>query len=324
MQIINKAKITAIIFVILMMTSSSLLAMPVNAQAAHGGAPAANGSVPLPAGVTPDLTVNPTLIVTESPSILGLGQTILINVWFEPPVALTRYITGFKVTLTKPDGSTDVLTLNSFQGDSTSWSYYVPDQLGAWKVDCSQAGAYFPAGNYTVPLGISGLAGAGGVPLTETFTKSFYYAPSNAPQQTFTVQQDMIASWPPAPLPSEYWTRPIEFENREWSQVAGDYPWTGPGQDFINGYTWPADTNQYSSAYYGFTPYVTGPNSAHILWKRPSPLGSISGLIGSAYGTKSVTTGGGGPNIIYQGRCYQTYSSVTGEQRYFHYSLAML
>ena len=310
MQIINKAKITAIIFVILMMTSSSLLAMPVNAQPAHGGAPAANGSILLPAGVTPDMTIDDTVVVTVNPHVVGVGQAVLINLWMEPAVSLTRYLTGYKVTLTKPDGTTDVFTLNSFQGDSTAWLSYVPDKVGAWKVDFTMPGGYFPAGNYTVPLGISGIAGAGGVPYMESFTRSLYYAPATAQQQTFTVQSDMVASWPPAPLPTDYWTRPIPFENREWSQISGDYPWFGPGSASINGYTWPANTNYYYSPQYQFTPYVTGPTSAHILWKRPGPLGSTSGIVGGAYGTRGSTTGGGGPNIIYQGRCYQTYSSV--------------
>ena len=246
MQIINKAKITAIFVVILMITSVSVLAIPVHAQAIpppHGGAPAANGSIPLPAGVTPDMTVDPKAVVAARPTLVGLGQTILINLWLEPPVALSRYLTGYKVTLTKPDKTTDVVTLPSYQGDSTAYFEYVVDQVGTWKIDFNFPGGYFPAGNYTVPLGISGIAGAGGQPYTETFTRSFYYAPTDALQQTVTVQTEMVASWPPIPLPTEYWTRPVQFENREWSQISGDFPWSGPGQDSINGYTWPADTS---------------------------------------------------------------------------------
>jgi len=308
---LDKTKSTTILAIVLLMASVTLIAMPVNAQPSHGGAPAANGSILLPAGVTPDMTIDDTVVVTVSPHVLGLGQTLLINMWMEPAVSLTRYLTGYKVTLTKPDGSTDVFTLNSFQGDSTAWMNYAPDQIGTWKVDFEMPGAYFPAGNYTVPLGISGIAGAGGVPYMESFTRSLYYAPFTAQQQTFVVQSDMISSWPGSPLPTDYWTRPIPFENREWSQVAGDYPWFGPGAASINGYNWPADTSYYYSPQYQFYPYVTAPNSAHILWKRLGPLGTTgSGIVGGAYGTKGIATGGGGPNIILEGKCYQTYSAV--------------
>ena len=313
MQIKNsvyKAKILSTLVIILMMTAGSLLSMPVQAQdISHGGSPSGvpNGSIPLPSGVTADMIVGDTVVVAVRPHTVGLGQTVLINFWMEPPVALSRYIAGYQLTLTKPDGSKELFTLNSFQGDSTGYLEYNADQLGTWKVDLTMPGAYFPAGNYTVPLGISGIAGAGGVPYTETFTRSLYYKPSSAVQQTFTVQSEAVASWPPASLPTNnYWTRPVEFENREWASILGDYPWSGPG----GGANWPADTNPYWSATYQFTPYVQGPTSAHIVWKRQGPLGGASGLIGEGYNAKSVTTGGGGPNIIYQGRCYQTYQGV--------------
>ena len=274
---------------ILMMTTGSLLSMPVQAQdISHGGSPSGvpNGSIPLPSGVTADMIVGDTVVVAVRPHTVGLGQTVLINFWMEPPVALSRYIAGYQLTLTKPDGSKELFTLNSFQGDSTGYLEYNTDQLGTWKVDLTMPGAYFPAGNYTVPLGISGIAGAGGVPYTETFTRSLYYKPSSAVQQTFTVQSEAVASWPPASLPTnKYWTRPVEFENREWATILGDYPWSGPG----GGANWPADTNPYWSATYQFTPYVQGPTSAHIVWKRQGPLGGASGLIGEGYNAKSVS-----------------------------------
>ncbi len=310
MQFSKKILNTVAILAILLMTSSVMLTTPVQAQdISHGGSPSGvpNGSIPLPSGVTADMTIGDTIVVAVRPHTVGIGQPVLINFWMEPPVALSRYIAGFQLAITKPDGTVETLTLNSFQGDSTGYAEIKPDQLGTWKVDLTMPGAYFPAGNYTVPLGISGIAGAGGVPYTETFTRSLYYKPSSAVQQTFTVQSEAVASWPPAPLPTNtYWTRPVEFENREWATILGDFPWSGPG----GGTNWPADTNPYWSATYQFTAYVQGPTSAHIVWKRQGPLGGASGLIGEGYNAKSVTTAGGGPNIIYQGRCYQTYQGV--------------
>ncbi len=304
-----------LITAILLISCFAIIPIQVKAQVeiTHGGSPTGvpNGSTALPSGVTPDLTIGDRLVVSLRPTTVGLGQPIMVNMWMEPPVAYSRYITGFKVTLTKPDGTTAVTTMDSYQGDSTAWFEYIPDQMGTWKVDFSMPGAYFPAGNYTVPLGISAIAGANGAAYTETFTKSCYYMPATAPQQTFTVQNEQVASWPPSPLPNDYWTRPVEFENREWSTILGDYPWWGPGQASINGYNWPSGSSYTWGYGYNFVPYVTGPTSCHIVWKQQSPNGDMSGIMGGANGIQGITTGGGGPSLIVEGRAYQTYSAVT-------------
>jgi hypothetical protein len=97
------------------------------------------------------------------------------------------------VTLTKPDGTKEVITLNSYPADGTGWFEYVVDQIGMWKIKFEFLGGYFPAGNYTVPIG-SGTAYDG---YTESYNQSVYYLPDSTPEQTLTVQQDMVASWPP-------------------------------------------------------------------------------------------------------------------------------
>ena len=99
----------------------------------------------------------------------------------------------------------------------------------------------------------------------------------------------------------------IPMENREWAAIQGDYPWEGPATGLNANF--PADTNTYTSPAYSFTPYVQGPTSAHILWARQ---GALSGVVGSDYGSSQEFTGaGGGPNIIFQGRCYQTVGGVS-------------
>jgi len=70
--------------------------------------------------------------------------------------------------------------------------------------------------------------------------------------------------------------------------------------------------NPYMSNY-AFTPYVTGPTSAHVLWARMSANG---GLMGGEGGIYAYTNGGMTgtftctPNMIYNGRCYQTVTKV--------------
>ncbi len=104
------------------------------------------------------------------------------------------------------------------------------------------------------------------------FLDSAYYKPSSTAEIELTVQQDMVASWPPSPLPTDYWTRPISPENREWWIIGGNTPFNGAG----GGPYWPANTNIYRSNY-KFTPYVEGPTSSHIVWRKPGGMDGIFG-----------------------------------------------
>ena len=113
----------------------------------------------------------------------------------------------------------------------------------------------------------------------------------------------MVCSWLPAALPTDYWSRPISPENREWWVIAGSYPATGyVGGGAIWDQLYP-DTNPAWSDRYSFTPWVQAPNSAHIVWKR---LDAIAGLVGGSGGTSSGLTTPATPAVIYAGRCYQT------------------
>ncbi len=250
-----------------------------------------NGSIELPAGVTPDITVKTDVYLSIRPNPVGKGQSILINLWNDPGPSYARYFTDYTLIITKPDESTDTIKMDSYPADGTAWLEYVPDQVGEWKFKFDFLGGFFPAGNYTIPEGVS-YAG-----YTETYTKSVYYLPDSTPETTIYVQEDMVASWPVSELPTDYWTRPVSPEHREWASILGDYPWHGPGYE-----PWPAKTSYYQSNYQ-FTPYVQAPNSSHVVWRMQ---GAIGGLTGGRHGDLSFTSGGGTPSIIYQGRAYQS------------------
>jgi hypothetical protein len=294
----NMTKAT-VISLTLLMASSTLMAILVSAQddGAHGGSAGdpKNGSIPLPAGITPDTTVKSDIYLSFRPNPVGINQPILVNIWLDPGPSYVRHFTGYKVTITKPDGSTEVKTLNSYPADGTSWFEYVPDQIGTWKLKFEFPGGYFPAGNYSVPIG-SGTSYDG---YTETYNQSVYYLPDATDEQTLTVQSEMVASWPPSPLPSDYWTRPVPPEHREWWPILGNYPWRGPG----GGPDWPSKTSTTWNSRQAFTPWVRAPNTAHIAWKR---LDTISGVVGGENGF--ITLGGGGttPSIVYGGFAYSS------------------
>jgi hypothetical protein len=289
-------KKATVIALVLLMALVMLMAMPVQAQTVTNLQE--GGSVPLPTGVTPDFQVDTNVFLSFRPSPVGVGQAILVNIWCEPPIHVSRYMKGYKVTITNPEGAQDVITKDSYRGDSTAWFEYVVDQVGTWKIKFEFPGAYFPAGNYTAAAGSSVSQAR-----YNSFEESCYYKPSSTKEQELVVQSDIIASWPPAALPSDYWTRPVAFANRDWQPILGNYPWRGPG----GGSNWPADTSIYWNDRQNFIPYVQAPNTAHIVWKRQE---AISGIIGGDIPGFQMSTTSSVPTIIYAGRCYQTITKV--------------
>ncbi len=287
----HKSKFAAIALVLLMASVTLSLYIPVQAQELQP-----SGSVRLPAGVTPDVVVKTKACLSFRPNPVGIGQTILINMWISPALHRARYHTGYKVTIADPDGNEDVYTMDSYHADATAWLEYVVDQVGTWKLKFEFPGGYFPAGIYVDPRTGNNV----------TFPGSCYYEPASTEWQELVVQEDMVLSWPPSPLPTDYWTRPVAVEHREWASILGDFPWHGPG----GGPDWPAETNKYWDTRYNFVPYVQGPNSAHIVWKR---IGDISGLVGAGQGYAALTSGSGGPSVVFQGKCYQVLDLPGGE-----------
>jgi hypothetical protein len=300
----NTAKTTAVITLILIMASITLMAgKPVAAQYydTDGQYHSTMGG-PIPDGVTPDVSIPTQAFLAVSPDPVGVDQNILVNVWLTPALDVSRYHTGYTVTITKPNGDTETKTMNSYYADSTAWFNYVPKETGTYKFQFSFAGDYYAAGDYIENEGAVMLMGAPS--RNVTFTQSMYYEPSSTPVTSITVQEEPVASWPPSPLPTEYWTRPISPENREWWQIAGNYPAIG---QVGGGTDWPADTNPYPTSAYSFVPYVQAPDTAHVVWRKQ--IGD-AGLLGGVHSTKSVLGGGfgAGPSVIYNGKAYEQTS----------------
>jgi hypothetical protein len=198
----------------------------------------------------------------------------------------------------------------SFDGDTTAYFEYVPDAVGNYTLQFFFAGDYYPIGYYINGVVVS-TAGS-----TQSFTgtgynatQDCYYQPSYTSKYTLVVQQDMVASWSGSALPGagDYWSRPISPDNREWWVIGGNYPYNevGGGAGTTG---WPDNTNVYASNY-KFIPYVEGPKSAHIAWRRNFNVndGVIGGLIDNAASpAQEPASGASGPTIVFEGRCYQT------------------
>jgi hypothetical protein len=306
-----KNKIISITTIAILIASALVIIInvPVHAQLAA----VQPSSGPLPAGVTPDITVPTTAYLSIRPTVVGLNQIFLVNLFPIPAPNANRIFKDFKITITKPSGQQHVITMDSYIADGTAWFEWIADELGVWTFKFEVPGQYFPAGRYLNGEIITATSGG------SNYAESAYYQSSSTREMTITVQEDIVYSWPSMPLPTDYWTRPVPYEYREWAQISGDFPWRGPG----GGALWDqlySDTNPYWGGYLvsglggpwrgHFTPWVEAPESPHVAWKFQYGIG---GIVGGDLGTGIVDTSmfaGSGiaryPTIVYGGRAYMS------------------
>jgi hypothetical protein len=306
----KKNKHLALFFAVLMITSAMLIALPIEVKA-QDTTLQPNLGMPLPEGVTPVYTRKTFAYLSVSPNPIGVGQEALVNVFTTPGTDRFKGHRDYTVTITKPDGTQEVKVMNSYWADATSWLTISPDQTGEWKLKFEFPGNYFPAGTYADPQG-----GGGAALATRTWDE--YYTPSSTPETILKVQDQPVPHRPESPLPTDYWTRPISLENREWWTIAGWYPWRGPG----GGPEWDEhypNTNPYWSARQQFTPWTLGPNSPHIVWKERFDVaaGLIGGDLRNWYIDAPVDIRefafdhiGTHPYILYNGLAYRSKTTI--------------
>ncbi len=126
-----------------------------------------------------------------APNPSGLGQTVTVGMWIQipPPTAagtLGDRWHGFKLTVTRPDGTTE--TLGPFTSDATggTWTSYTPTALGNYSFVVNYPGETMPGsggasqnnayiGDYfmpsTSPTGVPSST-AGSNPITSTNSTS--------------------------------------------------------------------------------------------------------------------------------------------------------
>lgn len=204
--------------------------------------------------------------IVVSPNPIGIGQRVNVNFWVNipPPTASAQYgdrWTNITVEVTHPDGTVE--NLGKFTSDATGGTYtsYTPTKLGNYTFQMKFLGET-----------ILGLNTPIGLPSTDPSVGD-YFKPSESNKYILTVQEEQIPYEPMAPLPTEYWTRPIYGENNAWYIIGGN--WLGLGQSTF------ASTGMYSPDGGNYAPYTTAPNSAHILWTKAEAFG---GIIGGEYG----------------------------------------
>ncbi len=210
---------------------------------------------------TPGISWPTLAFCNASPNPCGVGQTLTIGFWLQQPPNTAdgpygdRW-QGMTIKVTKPDATTE--TLGPFKSDDTGGTYttYTPSVLGNYSFQM-----FFPGQNLTN----SNPRTPGAVPPGAPFVGD-YFQPSQSNVATVTVQQNPVPFLSNAPLPTSYWTRPINAMNYNWFAISGN--WLGG----------PNGLYRVDSMY---NPYTTGPESAHILWSTPEAFG---GTVGGDFG----------------------------------------
>ncbi len=194
------------------------------------------------------------------PDPVQVKQQVFISFWIQPysPGIGQLVYHGLTVTITDPTGHAE--TKGPYAGNPNAGGYfaYVPTKVGNYSVQFKYPGETYASLNKT-------------------------YEASETPIVQFSVQEEPVryTSGPGTPLPTDYWTRPISAEMREWSSISGN--WLMGGYDIAG---------HIREGGVGYNPYTTAPKSAHIMWTLPAGgIGQIGGLVGGELGDKSYFTG---------------------------------
>jgi len=174
------------------------------------------------------------------------------------------------IEVTGPDGNKETKGPFSTSPLGSQYILYTPDKTGEYKFQFS-----FPG---------------------ETFAGDVTFEASQSPVTTVTVQDDPVpSSYTDVPVPNDYWTRPINAQNRNWFSIGGNWL-----------------MRNYNATYRSFgevlavNPYSQAAKAPHVMWTKELTLG---GLVGGDYGAESYYTGQSyepklTPPIILNGRLY--------------------
>ncbi len=204
-----------------------------------------------------------------NPNPVGVGQTVDVTAILQPiPPLATDKFTGMVITITAPDGTVETKGPLTSSPIGSQYFVYNPTKVGTYKFKFTYGGDNFKNGTFL---------------------------PSESPVTELVVQQNPIQPYPDNPVPTDYWTRPINAQNRAWSSIAGNWL-----------------MRAYSSHYgsfgecSGYNPYSQAARAPHVMWTKELTFG---GVIGGDYGAYSYYGGHSYepklvPPIIMNGRLY--------------------
>jgi len=223
----NKTKISTIALILVLTISAIIVVLPAATAQAY------------------DLTKQTYAYIGAVPNPVGVNQEVLLHVGITDMLGIET--DGWKdltVTVKDPQGGTT--TLGPYTTDATGGTggIFTPTMVGTYELQ-----THFPEQTYfwsEFPVFIP-----------EFFLKLILYQSSDSEILELEVQADPIEYYPGHSLPTEYWTRPIDAQLREWYKIGGN---------------WLERTINLHAPYNEYAPETT-----HILWTKPITTGGLSG-----------------------------------------------
>ena len=152
---------------------------------------------------------------------------------------------GLTVEVTKPDGSTQIIGPINTDTTGGTGVVFTPTLIGTYTMR-----THFPETTTTA----NGYYGPSGTILQEGYSDTL----------ELIVTDDPVAYYPPFELPTEYWSRPIGAEMRQWYRISNN--WLG----YV-----PPTNNDPTSMNAPFNEYA--PETGHVLWTMPQTMGGLAG-----------------------------------------------
>jgi len=185
-------------------------------------------------------------VIDAIPNPVAVGEDCLIRAGILQPLNSHEY--GWKditVTVVRPDNTTE--TLGPITSDSTGVSFvnYVPDQVGIYKLTTNFPEQEMPVD--TMDMERNGI----------TIPKGTIMKASTSETLELVVNEEPSMFYPGHPLPTEYWSRPIDPQLREWAVISGN--WLFRPDNSLALY------NDYA------------PETAHVLWANQMTTGGLAG-----------------------------------------------
>ncbi|MGE5556141.1 MAG: PQQ-binding-like beta-propeller repeat protein [Methanocella sp.] len=231
-------------------------------------------AIPAADAHTPAWEIETWAYISVAPDPVGVGQKVYVNMWVDKPMPgatifndIRRH--NYELTITKPDNTTEKHKFDL--SDSTGVQFYVftPDQVGEYAFSFYYPGQVYTWSQQDTP----GLSASDAIFQNDTFK------PATSKTVYLTVQQEPIPEAKGSyPLPTEYWSRPIEGQNTEWYTISSNYL---RGAQIIDGAVQPGGS---------------APETAHVMWSKPLEAGGVVG--GTNTGIDGMT--------YYSGLSYET------------------
>jgi len=193
--------------------------------------------------------ITPYVYVSAIPNPVHVGDEVMLH------VGITFYTAwpqsgwkNLKVIIERPDNKTDIIYPVNTDPTGGTGVMYRPTLVGKYYIQ-----VYFP--EQLVEVTVLGIP-AGSI-MNEAWSEKL----------TLIVQEEPLEYWPGMPLPTEFWSRPVNSQFREWACITGN--WLQPKGYYID-MNCPGNDE--------------APETPHILWAKPLVKGGMSALGGGLAG----------------------------------------